>query len=217
MTFREIFVTWSYESQHLQRSPMPPFAICSSPTCAYLFDFRDEEESRSILPPKNCPICHRKVIFHCCLCWWPLLVIPRQDIPMCWNCYARLRQDEDLVGEKRAIRRYIFQAALQKNKMLDEASRGTGIEMTQVSQACLLVLDLYCEERKPVPAVIVEAPANRHRNSVRVGWELPTTCVGILSSERKLPNGRGFPSHSARGNRAKEVKRVVEVLRMITT
>jgi hypothetical protein len=183
---------------------MPPYAICSWPKCAYLFDFRDEEESQARLSPEFCPACHGEVIFLCRVCFWPLLVIPRQDIPMCWNCYSRLRQDEDLVGEKRAIRRYIFLAALQKNKMLDEASRGTGIEMTQVSQACLLVLDLYCEERKPVPAVIVEAPANRHRNSVRVGWELPTTCVGMLSSERKLPNGRGFPSHAARGRESKK-------------
>src|SRR6266436_2145351 len=128
---------------------MPPYAICSWSKCAYLFDFRDEGESRPRFPPENCPTCCGKVIVYCRVCYWPLLVIPRQDIPICRNCCARLRQDEDLHGERYAIWKYIFQAALQKNKMLDEASRGTGIEMTRVSQACLLVVDLYCKERKP--------------------------------------------------------------------
>jgi hypothetical protein len=126
-----------------------------------LFDFRDEEGSQARLSPEFCPACHGEVITHCRVCFWPLLVIPRQDIPMCWNCYARLRQDEDLTGEKLAIRKYLFQAALQKNKMLDEASRGTGIEMTRVSQACLLVVDLYCKERKPDTYVKVQPPPIR--------------------------------------------------------
>ena len=129
---------------------MPPYAICSSPTCAYLFDLRDDEVSSARLPPEDCPTCRGKVIFYCRVCYWLLLVIPRQDIPMCRNCYARLRQVEELVGEKLAIRKYLFQAALQKNKVLDEANRGTGIEMIRISQASSLALDLYCEERKPV-------------------------------------------------------------------
>jgi hypothetical protein len=141
-----------------------------------------------------------------------LLVIPRQDIPMCWNCYARLRQDEDLVGEKLAVRRYIFYAALLIAKLIDGLESDTGIALGRISQACLLVLDLYRTAGKRVIDMMVQVPANRRGNSVCVGGKLPSTCVGILSSETKLPRGQSFPSHVTRGSRAKGISAFLEAL-----
>jgi hypothetical protein len=181
-----------------------------------LFDFRDEEESSPKLPPENCPICHGKVIFYCGVCWWALLAIPRQDIPMCGNCYARLRQDETLAGEKRAVRKYLFQAALQKNKMLDEADHGKGIELTRDSQACLLVLDLYCKERKPDTYMKVQPPPIRVAIPSAVRGVPPSTKFGRYSSKRRLPKGRRFPSHAARRRQSKEIGRFLEALCMKT-
>jgi len=158
-----------------------------------LFDFRDEEGSQARLSPEFCPACHGEVITHCRVCFWPLLVIPRQDIPMCWNCYARLRQHEDLVGEKYEIRKYIFQAALQKNKMLDEATRGRGIEMTRVSQACLLVVDLYCKERKPDTYMKVQPPPIRIAIPSAVEGVSPSTKLGMYSPKRRLQKVEGSP------------------------
>jgi len=77
------------------------------------------------------------------VCFWALLVIPRTDIPMCWNCYARLRQDEDLVGEKLVIRKIIVRAALQSAKIVNKVSRNPNIVLDRISQESLLIVDLY--------------------------------------------------------------------------
>ena len=144
---------------------MPPYAICSSPMCAYLFDFRDEEEGQPSRPLEFCPVCPGKVIFHCRVCFWALLVIPRTDIPMCWNCYARLRQDEDLVGEKIVIRKIIVRAALQSAKIVNKTHCNPNIVLDRVSQACLLIVDLYRSGGKSFVETIIDsspmAVANR--------------------------------------------------------
>ena len=196
---------------------MPPYAICSSPTCAYLFDFRDEEESQPSRPLEFCPVCPGKVIFHCSVCFWALLVIPRQDIPMCWNCYARLRQDEDLVGEKLAIRKIIVRAALQSAKIVNKAYRNPNIVLDRISQECLLIVDLYRGGGEfPVEAISHSSPYGP-RKSIRVGGTPCGTGIDMHSSEENLPKGRGSPSQVVRrrradGNGEKNSSRAVRVV-----
>jgi hypothetical protein len=157
------------------------------------------------------------VIFYCRVCFFPLLLIPRQDIPICGNCYARLRQDEILVGEKREVWKYLFQAALQKNKILDEADHGKGIELTRDSQARLLVLDLDSKERKPDTYVKVQPPPIRVAIPSAVQGVSRTTKLGMYPSKRRVPKGRRFSSHAARRRQSKEIKRFLEALCLKTT
>ena len=148
---------------------MPPYATCSSPKCSYLFDFRNGEEGQITLPPEFYPVCPGKVISYCRVCFWPLLVIPRRNMPMCWNCCARLRQDEDLAGEKRAIRRTIVCAALRNAKMINRAYRDPRMVPDSISQACLLIVDLYRAEGITSVETIVHSFSLGHRKSVGVG------------------------------------------------
>jgi hypothetical protein len=128
-----------------------------------------------------------------------------------------LRQDEDLTGEKLAIRKYLFQAALQKNNILDEADHGKGIELTRDSQACLLVLDLYSKERKPDTYVKVQPPPIRVAIPSAVQGVSRTTKLGMYSSKRRVPKGRRFSSHATRRRQSKEIGRFLEALCMKTT
>ena len=172
---------------------MPPYAICSSPTCVYLFDFRDDEDSQSRLPPEFCPTCPGKVIFHCRVCFWPLLVVPRRDIPMCWNCYARLRQNENLAGQKRVVRRIIVRAALGKAKMINSAHRDPNIVLGSISQACLLIVDLYRAGGKSPVETLFDSFPYGIRKSVGDGGEPCGTRIDMDSSGKNLPKGRGSP------------------------
>jgi hypothetical protein len=73
---------------------MPPYAICFTDDCSYLFDFREDESNRpSRLPPFRCPTCRGRVIFYCPLCRWPILEVPEKEWPHCAHCSARLRQE----------------------------------------------------------------------------------------------------------------------------
>ena len=79
---------------------MPPYAICITNDCDYLFDLNEGARGQlTQLPPHFCPSCKGRVIFYCPLCRWPILAIPDAKIPRCGNCTARLRQIATSVAE----------------------------------------------------------------------------------------------------------------------
>jgi DNA-binding CsgD family transcriptional regulator len=83
---------------------MPPYAICLTDRCEYLFDFRENKPNRAPrLPPYRCPTCKSRVIFYCFACRWPILTLPDLEQPRCGNCTARLRGDERLFERMRNV------------------------------------------------------------------------------------------------------------------
>jgi DNA-binding CsgD family transcriptional regulator len=73
---------------------MPPYAICFTDRCDYLFDFNENENNLpSCLPPHQCPKCKGRVIFYCRVCRWPILTVPDVQRPRCGNCTAMLRDN----------------------------------------------------------------------------------------------------------------------------
>jgi len=85
--------TIAMQEHMFQGQPMPPFAICLSEKCAYIFDMKEEREGNTKVPPATCPECMAPVIFHCPLCFASIIERPDQREPRCGNCKARLRQD----------------------------------------------------------------------------------------------------------------------------
>ncbi len=71
---------------------MPPYAICDSPKCRYIFDMKDDDDNVAPqYPPFDCPTCGSKVIYCCPVCYCPILVLPQWERPSCGSCSGRLR------------------------------------------------------------------------------------------------------------------------------
>jgi DNA-binding CsgD family transcriptional regulator len=76
---------------------MPPYALCLTDRCGYVFDFKENKDNQvSRLPPYRCPHCKTRVVFYCFACRWPILTVPDPEQPRCGNCKARLRGSERL-------------------------------------------------------------------------------------------------------------------------
>jgi len=71
---------------------LPPYAICASPKCRYIFDMKDEDDNVAPqYPPFDCPTCGSRVIYSCPVCFYPILVLPQGERPGCGSCSGLLR------------------------------------------------------------------------------------------------------------------------------
>jgi hypothetical protein len=69
---------------------VPPFAICSNERCPAYIDLYEEREGPSRFPPpKNCASCYAPLVWYCHTCFWPLIQLPNQLDPRCFNCDKR--------------------------------------------------------------------------------------------------------------------------------
>jgi DNA-binding CsgD family transcriptional regulator len=75
---------------------MPPYAICSTDQCDYVFDFRASDNIPPRFPDRRCPTCSGILVFGCRFCGSMILEVPDKDSPRCWNCTARLRDNQSL-------------------------------------------------------------------------------------------------------------------------
>jgi DNA-binding CsgD family transcriptional regulator len=102
---------------------MPPYALCLTDRCSYVFDFKENKNNHvSRLPPYRCPTCKSRVIFYCFACRWPILTIPDPEQPRCGHCKARLR------GSERLSERIIN---IRSGEINEQAVRNCGLKFTR--------------------------------------------------------------------------------------
>jgi hypothetical protein len=100
---------------------------------------------------------------------------------MCSNCWARLRQNQVLDEETATIRREIVAAVLMRSKIKNDAERDSRIVLDTVSQACLLILDLYRTDREPPADAIVEPTADGCGHAIGVNGKAPRASINMHS------------------------------------
>jgi hypothetical protein len=195
---------------------MPPYAICSIPNCPFLFNFKDEREGQSQIPPNCCRVCQNSIIWFCPVCAWPLLTIPRQDMPMCCNCWGRLRQHETLLGKRAEIRKMILFAVLNRAKLINDAPRNPEIKLNSATQSCLLLFDLYRTDRQ-LPAEMVVKPSIGCCQTIGVRGEPSGTSVYMRSASKTFPKVGRFIAYGTDHTGTKLVEKPPQALRMIRT
>jgi DNA-binding CsgD family transcriptional regulator len=70
---------------------MPPYAICCTDQCDYVFDCEDSKNLPTLFPARRCPTCRGRLILYCRFCGSTILEVPGKNNPFCGNCSARLR------------------------------------------------------------------------------------------------------------------------------
>jgi DNA-binding CsgD family transcriptional regulator len=115
---------------------MPPYAICLTDPCDYLFDFRANDDVPPRFPPHRCPTCANRVIFYCPSCRWPILTVPNLAKPCCGHCDTGLRivQDTHTQGVSLSSRELEVLRLLAVGKCYKEVESDLGISMKTVEQ-----------------------------------------------------------------------------------
>jgi hypothetical protein len=142
---------------------MPPYAICFTDRCDYLFDFNENESNQpSRLPPQHCPTCKGRVIFYCPVCRWPILMVPDQECPRCGNCSARFRQSFDSHSE-RSVGSKIIQVDSRSPKEAGNARDGTDMALGRSPAPCRQSLEQTRPDRAASADLRIHYSAHRHR------------------------------------------------------
>jgi DNA-binding CsgD family transcriptional regulator len=72
---------------------MPPYAICCSKRCDYVFDCTGKDNASSLLPTRRCPTCRSRLIFYCRFCGSTIVKPLDMSDPCCWKCTGGLRDN----------------------------------------------------------------------------------------------------------------------------
>lgn len=195
--------------------PMPPYAICSKSNCALLFDFKEEREAPPRLLPSSCPACQNSIIWFCPVCAWPLLTIPRQELPMCCNCWGRLRQDGALLGKNAVIRKMILFAMLNRTKLINDPDRKADIMLDATTQSCLLVADMCRTDSQLPPDMVIKPSSSDWCQPIGVKEKPSGTSFYMRPTEKSFPKNGHFIAYGAGHTRAKLADKLPKALRLV--
>jgi hypothetical protein len=145
---------------------VPPYAICASDKCTYLFDWcEDKENLPSRIPPELCPCCGGKTIFYCSTCLWSLLEVPDEAYPTCGNCSAKLRLGRRSYLELHVNRKHV-RVRLRSLEGKNNACRSTEIVLGSPPKPCPQILDLNSANRNSYTDPEIHCTACPHRRPV---------------------------------------------------
>lgn len=145
---------------------MPPYAICITDHCSYLFDCKDDnDEVPPLVPPVRCPICNGKIVSYCKVCAWPIHTAPTEKCPRCENCSAKLQQDIPLMTWTVAPRKKTTNIS-RPIKTASDTMAISDVVSASPPKMCHQVQDLDGAGRNSSCDPKIQSPALRYRKAV---------------------------------------------------